>query len=187
MKRVIFSAIIAMVFVGCAQADPILTLLPASGIVGGDAGTVVGWGFTFTNNSPAWMVLTGSTFSGSQVNGTYVDYLSSNFDVAGPAPESPTISQAWDSTTISGLGEFDIFSTAPPGTDISGDIVVSYDVYSQDPNDPAFDPGSYLYSAQTPPVSADVHVPEPSWLALLLATLLLPLSYPVWRRRITRA
>jgi hypothetical protein len=59
------------------------------------------------------------------------------------------------------LGEFDINSTVPPGTVIPGDIAVDYSLFSQDPNDPAFDAGSFV-SAGTLDAPVEIMVaPEP--------------------------
>lgn len=192
MKRITLALLIAAAFAACAQAGPLsLTLLPTSGIVTGSPGTVVGWGFTITYSGPSdWVLLTGSEFTGSTVYGSYVDYLSlSNAPlyVAGPSPESSTISQSWDpsSNPPLGLGEFDINATALPGAIIAGTIQVDYQVFSEDPNDPNFDPGSFV-SSGTVSASAEVGVtPEPACL-LTMSTALLPLAFAGLRRRRSR-
>lgn len=183
MKRTILAVLVGAVLATCAQASliPTLTLLPANGVVAGKAGTVVGWGFTLTYTGLSdWVVLTGSEFTGSEVYGNYVDYLSlgnAPLYVAGPSPESSTIEQSWDSSSnpLLGLGEFDINSTALPGADIPGDIVVHYSVFSEDPTDPAFDPDtSTVVADATVSDSAQVDVtPEPAPLLTMSAALLL--------------
>jgi len=185
MKRIILTIVIAMVFSAFAAADSItFTLDPASGNVQGNPGAVVGWGFSLTNPTSNWAVLDGSSFTGSTVYGTYVDYLSQAFYVAGPSPESSTVSETWNPSALLGVGEFDINSTAPPGTEISGNIMVDYSVYSVDPYDLNFDPSVDTVVADatlSDPVQIAV-VPEPSSLMLLMTVLLLPLTYPTWRR-----
>jgi hypothetical protein len=190
MKRITLALLITAAFVACAQAGPLsLTLLPTSGTIGGGPGTVVGWGFTITNGSSDWVLLTSSDFTGSPVYGSYVDYLSlvnAPLYVAGPSPESSTISRSWNpsSNPPLGLGEFDINSTALPGAIIEGSIQVDYDVFSEDPNNPNFDPGSFVTSG-TVSASAQVGVaptPEPAPL-LTMSTALLILAFAGLRPR----
>jgi hypothetical protein len=192
MKRITLTLLLASAFAACAQAGTLsLTLLPTAGAISGEPGTVVGWGFTITySGSPDWVVLTSSDFTGSTVYGNYVDYLSlvnAPLYVAGPAPESSTISVSWNpsSNPPQGVGEFDINSTALPGAIIVGTVQVSYDLFSQDPNDPNFDPGSFITSG-TVSAPAEVGVsPEPPSL-LTMSTALLPLAFAGWRRRKAR-
>ncbi len=185
MKRVILTILIAMAFSAFAAADSItFTLDPASGNVKGDPGSVVGWGFTFTNTTSNWVVLDSSSFTGSTVDGSYADYLSSAFYIVGPSPESSTVSETWNPSALSGVGEFDINTTAAPGTVIPGDIVVDYSVYSVDPNDPNFDPSIDTVTADaTLSAPASVTVPEPSSFPLLMGSLFLPILFAGWRRR----
>lgn len=42
-----------------ASASPIFSLTPSNGVVSGTDGAVVGWGFTVTNDTSDWLVLTG--------------------------------------------------------------------------------------------------------------------------------
>lgn len=182
MKRILSAFVVAAAFALCAQSAPIpaITLLPGNGNVGGPPGATVGWGFILTYTAPAdWVVLTGSQFVGSPIYGTYVDYLSlSNAPlyVAGPSPESLTVQEAWNSKSnpLLGLGEFDIDRTAVYGA-ISGDIVVHYSVFSQDPNSPTFDPDTSTVVADATlsvPVSVNV-TPEPASLLLTISAFLL--------------
>lgn len=189
MKRITLAFLITAVFASCAQPAPIpaITLLPSS--AAGNPGSVVGWGFVLTYTAPSdWVVLTGSEFTGSEVYGTYIDYLSlSNAPlyVAGPAPESSTVQEPWKSSSKPplGIGEFDINSTALVGASITGDIVVHYSVFSQDPNSPNFDPDTSTVVADatlSEPVQVSVS-PEPASL-FLMSMALLPFAWAVWRR-----
>ena len=194
MKRITLAIVIAAVFAACAQAAaiPTLTLLPANGQVAGLPGTVVAWGFTLTFTDPSdWVILTGSEFTGSPVYGTYVDYLSlatAPLYVAGPAPESSTVQQAWVSSSMLGVGEFDINSTALIDAVIKGNIVVHYSVFSMDPNDPNFNPDtSTVVADATLSEAAQITVtPEPSSLLLMLSGVLLSFALAVRRHRIAR-
>jgi hypothetical protein len=87
---------------------------------------------------------------------------------------------------VSGTGEFDLFAIVPPGTLITGTISVDYDLFSDDPNDPNFDPGADFIGSGTFKDTASILVtPEPaSWL-LLLSTVLVPFV-PAARRRLAR-
>ena len=195
MKRITLAILGAAAFAACAQAAtiPTLTLLPANGKVAGLPGTVVGWGFTLTSTDPTdWVVLTGSEFTGSPVYGTYVDYLSlSNAPlyVAGPGPESSIVQEAWDSSSNPplGIGEFDINPTALLDAVIKGNIVVHYSEFSQDPNDPSFNPDiSTVVADATLSASAQVTVtPEPSSLLLMLGAAF-PFALVVRRHRMAR-
>ncbi len=172
MKRVILTIVIAVAFSAFAAADSVTFILdPSSGSVSGNPGSVVGWGFAITNSTADWLVLTGSTFdptAGSDPgvgDGTnYTDFLSSQFYVVDP---SSTLSAAFDPNSMSGVGEFDINPTAEPDTNAHGNIALTYDEYSQDPNSIGFDPGSIVLSDQMASAPAMVTVPEPSSLDVL--------------------
>jgi len=194
MKRITLAILIAAAVAAGAQAAtiPTLTLLPVSGKVAGLPGTVVGWGFTLTFTDPSdWVILTGSAFTGSPVYGTYVDYLSlgsAPLYVAGPAPESSTVQQTWDSSLLLGIGEFDINPTALIDAVITGNIVVHYSVFSMDPNDPNFNPDTSTVVADgTVSAPAQVTVtPEPASLLLMLSAVLLSFALAGWRHRMAR-
>ena len=124
----------------------------------GGRGAVVGWGFTISNPDPDFLVVTSAEFCQTVVVagftvcdqlpspalGTFTDYIAQfNFIVAGPAPESPVVSQAFNRTLLTGVGSFAIAPGAPYGT-FSGQILLTYDLYSRSPNDPLFDAGADL-------------------------------------------
>ena len=156
----------AAVGITCYAAPvPTLQALPAT--VSGQPGGVVGWGLSLTYPAPAdWVVLNDSFFTGSTVYGTYKDYVVSEFVVAGAAPESPTVTIPFSRTSGTGLGEFDINSKVPD-ISITGNIVVDYSIFSQDPNSPTFDPDSFVTAGQaSAPVTVNI-VPEPQTLGLI--------------------
>src|SRR4051794_11678855 len=171
-----------------AQAAPLLTLSPAGGTIQGSRGTVVGWGFTISNPDPNFLVVTSAELCQTVVVagftvcdqfpsatlGTFTDYIAQfNLIVAGPAPESPVISQAFNSTLLTGVGSFAISPGAPYGT-FSGQILLTYDLYSRSPKDPLFDAGADFLSpgpnGNTLTANAAVSsVPEPSTILLVAA------------------
>lgn len=169
-----------------------LTLIPISGDVAGGPGAVVGWGFTLTDTvADEWVVLADSYVGGALntgVSGNYVDYVSSQFYLAGPSPESPTLVVPWVQGapgTGQGTGEFDIFATAQPETLITGTINIDYDLFSDDPNDPNFDPGADFIGSGTFTDTASVLVtPEPSSWLMLLSALLAAFVLAARRRKI---
>jgi hypothetical protein len=180
------AALAALAYAG--PAVPTIQTLPSNGVVAGPPGSVVGWGFMLSYSDPSdWVVLNDSNFTGSTVYGSYVDYLTltnAPLYVAGPPPEPSTVTQAW-SPSLSpslGLGEFDINSTAPPGTPITGNIAVDYSIFSQDPNDPDFDPGSFV-TAGTLDAPVEIEVaPEPGFLLPIGAALPFALALRLRRR-----
>ena len=185
MNRITWAMGLLVAFAATGRSTPVLptiTTIPVSGDVSGNPGDTVGWGLTLTFNAPSdWVVLNDSYFTGAQVYGAYQDYVSSQFIVAGPAPESSpvTVDYVQGST---GLGEFDIYSFAPPGSSITGDINVDYSIFSQDPNDPLFDPASFVTSGVAS-AAVDVivppAVPEPGTVFLVVAA---AIALALWRR-----
>src|SRR5581483_4721156 len=187
MKRITWAIGLLVAFAAPGQSTPVpaITTIPASGDVSGAPGDTVGWGFQLTFSDPSnWVVLNDSYFTGAQVYGGYQDYIVSQFIVAGPAPESSPVTVNYVHSS-SGLGEFDIYSFAPPGASITGNINVDYCIFSQDPNDPSFDPASFVTSgvaSAAVDVTVPAAVPEPRTAFLLMAAIALAL----WRRFVTR-
>ena len=161
-----------------ANAGALLTLDPGSGMISGLPGETIGWGFTVTNDSQTdWLILTSANFTPTTSIGTFTDYTGANFVVVGPAPESSSVTQPFLPAIQSGAGSFAINSNAPFGI-VAGQIVMTYDLYSQDPNSPSFDPIASLISTDnslSAPASVQV-VPEPAtWLGMISALVLLRL------------
>jgi len=156
-----------------ATIPPELALIPSDGIIAGIPGSTIGWGYTITNTVD-WLVLTSASFEPSTSMGAFTDYTQFNFFVVGPAPESTSVTQNFDSVALTGAGSFTIAPDAPPGTDIIGQIVMTYDLFSVDPNSPSFNPYLDTISTDNPlPVFAEVQVvatPEPAtWLGVITA------------------
>lgn len=172
MKRFLLALTLA-VTVGAigAHASPFsLTLTHAGGEEFGPSGSAVGWSFSVTDTSSSeWIVLDDSSLTISPVYGTYTDYIENQFYVAGPAPEPSTIDSPWDQSAQTGTGEFDLYASDPLGVSFSGTLNVDYSIFSQDPNDPNFDPDtSFIGNATfTAPVRV-TDTPEPPTWALLI-------------------
>jgi hypothetical protein len=169
MKRSVLILMAAAAFAVAARADDpslTLTLSPTSGTVTGGPGSTVGFGFTLTDSGPYYVVLDDSSFIGSPLYASYTDYIASQFYVAGPG--SAVISP-FDPSTLSGTGEFDLYSTDPLYSVFSGIINIQYDLFSENPNDPNFDPDSWVGSGTlSDNVSVEV-TPEPAtWVLMLL-------------------
>ena len=190
MNKTLICGLLAgcLLLTSAARATTILTLDPAGGAISGLAGTTVGWGFTFTNDTD-YAVITGTQFCDTSSSplpnicaslapnlGTYTDFAGLQFLVAGPSPESTTVSQTFDNSLLTGIGSFAIDPGAS-GT-VSGIIVLTYDLYSVSPNDPAFNPddvisgGNYLTANASVTVAPVTSVPEPGSFGLLGAGLL---------------
>jgi len=170
------------------QAAPLLTLSPPAGNIQGGRGTVVGWGFTIWNSEPNYLVVTSAEFCQTVVVagftvcdqfpsatlGTFTDYIAQfEFIVAGPTPESPVVSQAFDRALQTGVGSFAFAPGAPYGT-FTGQILLTYDLYSRSPNDPSFDAATDFLppspNGNTLTAGASVSsVPEPSTILLVAA------------------
>jgi hypothetical protein len=181
LRKALLLVLLSALFCVGAAAAPILELIPSDGQIGGLAGSVVGWGFTLTNNTD-YVVVTSADFVTSSTLGTFTDFIGPNFIVVGPPPESPVVSQLFDSVAKTGIGSFAISSTALVGDAAMGEIQLTYDLFSRSPNDPNFDPATDTISvgnllSQTASVTV---VPEPaSWLMIGTAGALAAF----WRRR----
>jgi hypothetical protein len=183
MKRTLCALLMAAVPSLCSYAAPVFQLNPLGGVVAGFPGATVGWGFTLTNTSN-WLVVTGASFVPSSPLGTFEDFISTGMSlvVVGPAPESTTVTQAFNSGMRTGAGAFHINKTAP-FTPIAGNIVLNYSLFSQDPNNPNFNPDTSTLVADatlTQPAQVNI-VPEPGSLFLIASAL--PFVFARWRRK----
>ncbi|MGH9582351.1 MAG: hypothetical protein ACRD4O_05400 [Bryobacteraceae bacterium] len=179
MRHFISTLFLAGLLSLCAQADPVVTLIPAGGSVSGSPGSTVGWGVTLTVPSAEndYIVLTGSSFAFTGPSyGTYTDYLSNEFIAAGRGmPGSQTT--AFDATQDTGAGQFTIDNTAP-FTNIAGDLTIHYDGYS----DNTFSTQTIFDQTVTLPATISI-VPEPVSFSLFAIALVAGL---VTRRHVFR-
>jgi hypothetical protein len=110
-------------------ADSItFNLLPANGSVSGSAGSVVGWGYSLTNNSAADWFLGIALNSDSFSNGT----PTSLFDFPDLAP-GQTVTEAFDAVNTIGLFELQWAMSAPSGFVNTGNFVLSGQWWNGDP------------------------------------------------------
>jgi hypothetical protein len=148
-----------------ASADPTLTLNPTGGIVSGQAGQTVGWGFTISNSGD-FLVVDEFDYDAVTSLGTLTDFSPYNFIVVGASPESSSVTQSFDATAQTGVGSFQISNSALAGQSAAGNINLHYDLFSVDPNDPSFDPDvDTLATDQIISAFAQVNVtavPEPT-------------------------
>jgi hypothetical protein len=183
-RSITAALLLTIAWAGASRADtlPTLNVLPED--VVGPAGSTVGWGFTLTNLGADFAVITGSDFCVgvptspcSNPLGTYTDFIGAQFVVIGPSPESSTLAQSFNDNLQTGLGSF-LINPGGSGT-LAGELLVSYDLFSVDPNALNFDPtidtlsvGNFLTSAASVTVgTVTVPTPEPATLSLLLGGL----------------
>jgi len=191
---------LAAVLAGCGLAHGAsLTLAPVSGGLSGLPGTTVGWGFTISHTG-TWIEVTSAAFctgtSGTNTLctaatiGVFTDYISAYNDiVVGPAPDTTSVTQAFSLPLHQGVAGFQI--TAYNGQTGPGQIVLTYNVFSRSPHDPAFNPDTDTVSTDnflTAPASVTVNVSAASgapalgpWGTALLALLLA--GFPALLRR----
>ncbi len=190
MKNIIpLLAVTALAVSIPVHAAPVLTVTPASGTISGLQGSTVGWGFTITN-TVNYLEVTSSEFCSNPVSlpfcsastvGTYTDIVGSESNpvIVGPSPESSSVTQAFNNSAQTGFGAFKIAATAANGATDSGQLVLTYDLFSVSPNDGNFDPGAdtistdnFLKANATINVNPAVPtVPEPGSFGFLVLAL----------------
>ena len=190
-KRSLIAIILLILFllssvVARADGTPTFTLNPASGAISGAAGSTIGWGFTLTNTTD-FLVVSSSDFCVGVITspctnslGSYTDFIGPQFQVVGPSPESTSFVESSNLLAQTGVGSFTISAGALPGASVSGEIVVTYDLFSIDPNAPSFDPtldtistGDMLTADASVSVAGQAALPEPGTVSLLICGLVL--------------
>jgi len=142
LKRLLLlSAILSILFATTTQAATVLQLEPMGGAISGLPGSTIGCGFNLSNTEN-YLVVTSAAFESATTLGTFTDFISaSNFFVVGPAPNASTVwAQTFNATTQTGIGSFTIDPGAAWGSVASGQIVLSYDLFSRSPVDALFNP-----------------------------------------------
>lgn len=153
------------------EANPVLTLNPITGVIGGLPGQTIGWGFILTSSTTDYISVTGTFFDDSSpAVGTFDDFISAQ---GGPedavlAPGASAWKESFNEVSQQGLGSFEISTAALPGQVDKGTITVFFDEFSANPNTCG---SCYIDSSS---VNADFVVnvgtatPEPGALALLV-------------------
>jgi hypothetical protein len=179
MRSFLMIALAMLAFASLAQADSVtFTLDPANGALIGPAGSTVGWGFTLDSGTD-FAVVSSSDFCVGAISspcsnsfGTYTDFTLSQFIVSGPT----SVSETFDNVLRTGLGSF-LINPGSTGS-ILGEIVLTYDLFSADPNSTDFDPsadaisfGNYATAnaSVTVGTGSGTSMPEPSAVILLAA------------------
>lgn len=181
MKRMFLAAVIAA-FAASAYGGPLFIPLPFDATTPA-AGGVTGWGYDISNSDPLnFLVLNDSYVTGSLstgIYGNYVDYIATQFIVIGPGGDTGPVPFV---PGASGVGEFDFNQFVPIPISVPGEINIDYTLFSQDPNDPNFDPGSFVAAGTVSAPAVASAVPEPS-AQLLLGFGMLPLALAMRKRR----
>jgi hypothetical protein len=162
----IIALVLAAALAGGQLQAASLLLDPLGGAISGQPGQTVGWGFTLTNDDAAnYLVVSSTDFQPGTALGMYTDF-------AGPqllevAPLS-SVTEIFDSSSLTGIGSFAISPIAHLGDLVSGRILLTYDLFSQSTLDPNFDPSSMVSSGNIVDANASVSaVPEPGAFCLL--------------------
>lgn len=148
MTKAIARAAMILAASCCWQAygDPVLTLDPASGDIGGSPGATIGWGYTITNDTGYYLLPVYSFFCEAGEDpqftacgpdlgaSTYTDYIATYQDTVVGASIPPTgLSGTFDSSLGTGFGAYTIDPAASVGSQDSGTLVLEYEEYSTDP------------------------------------------------------
>jgi hypothetical protein len=176
LHRFLAAALLASFCSVPALAGPVFQLIPPTGALGAMPGATVTWGLTVTDTGNEFVLLTDSLFTPFPPLGSYTDFIGAGPNlVVGPAPESSMLS-------IPQIGSFQLPANAPTGAVIAGTLSIDYSIFSQDPNDPSFDPGTFLSNATFTQRASVTVTPEPGTLVLLFGAAL-PLAISIRRRR----
>lgn len=179
MQKRVFSLLgSVLLYSGAALAGPVFSLDPADGQLTASPGATVGWGFVVNPDAVNWISFTGSALQNLSLPlvGDYVDFIGS---MGGPmnavlaAGAMPWV-QSFDAGLGTGTGAFTVDPGAAPGSFETGEIVVFYDQFSDDPNTCGScyqGPGSFTAPFRID-VAAAAAVPEPATGGLFAIALL---------------
>ncbi len=154
-----------------AQAAVELELDSPSGAIKGLPGAAIGWGFTL-RNTENYLIVTSADFESATTMGRFTDLISApdNFFVVGPELGGSNVwVQTYDEGSQTGLGSFTIDPGVATGSVAYGNIVLTYDLFSQSPLNPLFNPDTDTLSngnvlTANASITAVVPVPAAVWL-----------------------
>jgi hypothetical protein len=176
-----------------ANADVVFALDPVGGAVSGSPGGFVGWGFSISSDTD-WLYIDSFGFTSQTLPTTgFVDYSQiESTPVIGPGEANP-FTQTFNQSATTGVGEYDIDPSAVVGAESDGTIVLTYDLFSVDPNDPSFNSdadtistGNTLAADESITIVApSASTPEPAlgWLTGLFGLGACGLARTISRRR----
>lgn len=165
MRR-LFSSIGLTLMLGAVLSAASMVALPPGVDLIALPGSTALWSVEVTNDTD-YMVPTSFQYLTLDPVGSFTDIFLSLFVVVGPGGTLPV------------LGPYDIGAAATPGFVSVGQLVLFYDLYSVDPNDPDnFDPerdlimsGNTLYLDASVQIQDAGEVPEPATGALFVVAL----------------
>ena len=89
-----------------ACASPLFTLDPVGGNISGSPGHTIGWGFTLTNDTDDFLIVSSAEFQPSlNLIGTFTDFMGPEFIALDPMS---SFTQAFDLSSHLGVGSFAI-------------------------------------------------------------------------------
>jgi hypothetical protein len=168
MKRIATLMTLVAAMAAASHAGTLLvqfSLTPADGILAGQAGTAVGWGYTITVSDPnTYVAIESITFSDPTPVGSFDDTIGVSADLA---TEGSPIVVPWQ-VGLSGL-QYNINAGAVFGASTQGLMTLTYDTYSDSGMTNGLDFGltvdvpAEVYVNQ----AASVSTPEPGAFGLL--------------------
>ena len=138
LKRALISLVVLGALGGSlAYGAPILTLTlnPVSGAISAAPGITTGWGFTLTNSSDEFAVITSADFCGAVISspcatplGQFTDFAA-QFNLSVVNAHS-SLTAAFNPFLRTGIGSYRINNGAVPGAAFLGQIVLTYDTFT---------------------------------------------------------
>jgi len=184
----------ALLFLSSAAASSALTitLSPADGLLSGIPGSTLSWGFSITGDTNNWFVVTSVQSSTVLVLDVLSVFVNDNSYALPPGLATPWTQSFTPNlaATAGALARYTIPPTARPGNAISGDFLVTYDLYEANP----FVGGNFVSSGEFARLPFTVRVtapgaavPEPASLWLSASAGLLLFHLRRGRKPITSA
>lgn len=147
-----------------------ISLTPADGVVFGNPGDTVNWGFTITGDPTNWLLIT-SVQSTTPIEDVLSTFVGTNGYALAPGLLTPWTESSTPglAATAGALARFQIPLAALPGSAINGTFLVTYDLFDANP----FVNGNVVSSGEFGPLPFRVTVndvstvPEPGtfWVA----------------------